>query len=58
MEGMNRRFSNGALKSPDRVSSNDRLSPPDLAGQWSSPELGNPHITIGMKGRDFAHIIV
>ncbi|KAK4851534.1 hypothetical protein QYF36_015989 [Acer negundo] len=36
--------------SPDRGSGKDDLSPPDLVGQWSSPESGNPHITRGMKG--------
>lgn len=57
LEGINGRLSNGklssnggALLSPDRGSGKDGLSPPDLAGQWSSPESGNPHITKGMKG--------
>ncbi|KAL3503508.1 hypothetical protein ACH5RR_037957 [Cinchona calisaya] len=50
VEGMNGRLSNGALISPDRGSGKDGLSPPDLAGQWSSPESGNPHIAKGMKG--------
>ncbi|XP_052178505.1 uncharacterized protein LOC127792151 [Diospyros lotus] len=46
----NGRLSNAAILSPDRASGNDRLSPPDLSGQWSSPDSGNPHITRGMKG--------
>lgn len=57
LEGINGRLSNGklssnggALLSPDQGSGKDGLSPPDLAGQWSSPESGNPHITKGMKG--------
>uniref|UniRef100_A0A5B7B3D9 Uncharacterized protein n=1 Tax=Davidia involucrata TaxID=16924 RepID=A0A5B7B3D9_DAVIN len=55
VEGMkgrlsNGRLSNGAIISPDRGSGKDGLSPPDLVEQWSSPDLGNPHITRGMKG--------
>ncbi|KAA8526976.1 hypothetical protein F0562_008795 [Nyssa sinensis] len=55
VEGMkgrlsNGRLSNGAIISPDRGSGKGGLSPPDLAGQWSSPDSGNPHITRGMKG--------
>ncbi|KAK3199678.1 hypothetical protein Dsin_023093 [Dipteronia sinensis] len=55
VEGMKGRLSNGrlsnvSLMSPDRGSGKGDLSPPDLAGQWSSPESGNPHITRGMKG--------
>ncbi|KAL5802475.1 hypothetical protein ACOSQ4_030780 [Xanthoceras sorbifolium] len=55
VEGIKGRLSNGRLSnvshmSPDRGSGKDGLSPPDLAGQWSSPESGNPHITRGMKG--------
>ncbi|KAK2990012.1 hypothetical protein RJ640_004690 [Escallonia rubra] len=55
VEGMkgrlsNGRLSNGAIISPDRCSGKGGLSPPDLSGQWSSPESGNPHITRGMKG--------
>ncbi|KAK1562084.1 hypothetical protein Q3G72_005914 [Acer saccharum] len=55
VEGMKGRLSNGrlsnvSLTSPDRWSSKGDLSPPDLVGQWSSPESGNPHITRGMKG--------
>ncbi|XP_027170256.1 uncharacterized protein LOC113770098 [Coffea eugenioides] len=55
VEGMNGRLSNGrlsngALISSDCGSGKDGLSPPDMAGQWSSPEPGNPHITKGMKG--------
>ncbi|KAK0602676.1 hypothetical protein LWI29_035875 [Acer saccharum] len=46
----NERLSNVSLTSPDRWSSKGDLSPPDLVGQWSSPESGNPHITRGMKG--------
>lgn len=50
LEGMNGRISNGAIISPDRGSGKDGLSPPELVGQWSSPESGNPHIARGMKG--------
>ncbi|KAL5735936.1 hypothetical protein ACOSQ2_030724 [Xanthoceras sorbifolium] len=55
VEGIKGRLSNGrlsnvSLMSPDRGSGKDGLSPPDLAGQWSSPESGNPRITRGMKG--------
>ena len=46
----NGRLFNLSLMSPDRGSSKGYLSPPDLVGQWSSPESGNPHITRGMKG--------
>lgn len=46
----NGRLSNGALISSECGSGKDGLSPPDMAGQWSSPESGNPHITKGMKG--------
>ncbi|TXG67784.1 hypothetical protein EZV62_009059 [Acer yangbiense] len=55
VEGMKGRLSNGrlsnvSLMSSDRGSGKGDLSPPDLVGQWSSPESGNPHITRGMKG--------
>lgn len=56
VEGTNGRLSNGRLSngtvttSPDRGSGKGGLSPPDLTGQWSSPDSGNPHITRGMKG--------
>ncbi|KAK4851613.1 hypothetical protein QYF36_016781 [Acer negundo] len=43
------RLSNVSLMSPDRGSGKGDLSTPDLVGQWSSPESGNPHITRGMK---------
>ncbi|KAK4851039.1 hypothetical protein QYF36_011976 [Acer negundo] len=43
-------LSNVSLMSPDRGSGKGDLSPPDLVGQWSSPESGSPHITCGMKG--------
>ncbi|KAJ4726072.1 Actin cytoskeleton-regulatory complex pan-like protein [Melia azedarach] len=46
----NGRLSNGSVASPDRGSDKGGLSPPDLVGQWSSPDSGNPHITRGMKG--------
>ncbi|CAI9088405.1 OLC1v1022715C1 [Oldenlandia corymbosa var. corymbosa] len=46
----NGRLSNGVSVSPDHGSGKGGLSPPDLAGEWSSPESGNPHITRGMKG--------
>lgn len=45
------RLSSGASISPDRGSGKGTVSPQDLAGQWSSPELGNPQITRGVKGR-------
>ncbi|KAJ6751738.1 hypothetical protein OIU85_002187 [Salix viminalis] len=38
------------MTSPDQVSGKGGLSPPDLAGQWSSPDSDNPHIAQGMKG--------
>ncbi|WRX28711.1 hypothetical protein QQP08_021198 [Theobroma cacao] len=46
----NGRMSNGGIISPDRGSGKGGLSPPDLVGQWSSPDSGHPHITRGMKG--------
>ncbi|XP_022735127.1 uncharacterized protein LOC111288486 [Durio zibethinus] len=46
----NGRKSNGGIMSPDRRSGKGGLSPPDLVGQWSSPDSGHPHITRGMKG--------
>ncbi|TXG67579.1 hypothetical protein EZV62_008854 [Acer yangbiense] len=54
-ECMKGRFSNGRLSnvsfmSPDRGSGKGDLSPPDLVGQCSLPESGNPHITHAMKG--------
>ncbi|XP_002532552.2 uncharacterized protein LOC8279853 [Ricinus communis] len=54
VDGMNGRLSNGrksngVIVSPDRGSGKGGLSP-DLTGQWSSPDSGNPHITRGMKG--------
>ncbi|KAJ9153781.1 hypothetical protein P3X46_027184 [Hevea brasiliensis] len=45
----NGRKSNGGIVSPDIVSGKGGLSP-DLVGQWSSPDSGNPHISRGMKG--------
>ncbi|XP_044500745.1 eukaryotic translation initiation factor 3 subunit A-like isoform X2 [Mangifera indica] len=55
VEGMKGRLSNGRLSnvsiaSPDRGSGKGGLSPPDLTGQWSSPDSGNPHIMRSMKG--------
>lgn len=55
VEGMNGRLSNGRMSSagimsPDGGSGKGGLSPPDLAGQWSSPDSGNPHVNRGMKG--------
>lgn len=44
------RLSNGTVTTPDRGSGKAGLSPTDLNGQWSSPELGNPHMNRGMKG--------
>ncbi|KAK1563644.1 hypothetical protein Q3G72_030570 [Acer saccharum] len=46
----NGRLSNVSLMSLDSGSSKGNLMPPDLVGQWSLPESGNPHITRGMKG--------
>ncbi|KAK6934454.1 hypothetical protein RJ641_034609 [Dillenia turbinata] len=46
----NGRISNGSLMSPDQGSAKGGLSPPDMVGQWSSPDSGNPHIARGMKG--------
>ncbi|KAK6946906.1 hypothetical protein RJ641_000379 [Dillenia turbinata] len=46
----NGRISNGSLISPDQGSAKGELSPPDVVGQWSSPDSGNPHIARGMKG--------
>ncbi|KAJ0045701.1 hypothetical protein Pint_04151 [Pistacia integerrima] len=55
VEGMkgrlsNGRLSNGSIASPDWASGKGGLRPPDLTGQWSSPDSGNPHITRGIKG--------
>ncbi|KAJ4833021.1 hypothetical protein Tsubulata_010646 [Turnera subulata] len=55
VDGIHGRVSNGrksnvAVLSPDRGSGKGEFSPPDLAGQWSSPDSVNPHITRGMKG--------
>lgn len=49
MDGINGRLSNGAFVSPDCGSGIGGLTP-DIAGQWSSPEPGNAHITKGTKG--------
>ncbi|XP_068644358.1 uncharacterized protein [Aristolochia californica] len=58
VEVMNGRLSNGRLSngrisaglmSPDGRSAEVGFSPPS-AGQWSSPDSTNPHITRGMKG--------
>ncbi|GFZ12522.1 hypothetical protein Acr_23g0009070 [Actinidia rufa] len=46
----NGRVSNGATVSPDRVSGTGILSPPDLVGHWSLPDVGNPHSTRRKKG--------
>ncbi|KAK0607413.1 hypothetical protein LWI29_014573 [Acer saccharum] len=46
----NGRLSNVSLMSLDRRSGKGDLSPPNLVGQWSLPESGNPLITRGMKG--------
>ncbi|KAI8557597.1 hypothetical protein RHMOL_Rhmol04G0022100 [Rhododendron molle] len=45
------RLSSGASMSPDRGSGKGTVSPQVLVGHWSSPELGNPQITQGVKGR-------
>ena len=57
VEGTNGRLSNGRISSaagimsPDQGSGKGGLSPPDLAGHWSSPDSGNPHMNNrGMKG--------
>ncbi|KAJ6724593.1 hypothetical protein OIU85_022506 [Salix viminalis] len=47
----NGRKSNAGIVSPDKMSGGESgLGPPDLAGQWSSPDSVNPRITRGMKG--------
>ncbi|KDP39127.1 hypothetical protein JCGZ_00884 [Jatropha curcas] len=55
VDGINGRLSNGrkssgGILSPDRGSGKGGGDSPDLVGQWSSPDSGNPHITRGMKG--------
>ncbi|KAB5521169.1 hypothetical protein DKX38_025488 [Salix brachista] len=55
VDGLNGKLSNGrksnaGMTSPDQVSGKGGLSPPDLAGQWSSPDSEDPHIAQGMKG--------
>jgi hypothetical protein len=55
VDGLNSRLSNGrksnaGIMSPDKVSGESGISPPDLVGQWSSPDSVNPHMTRGMKG--------
>ncbi|KAK4341852.1 hypothetical protein RND71_037668 [Anisodus tanguticus] len=46
---INVRLSNGRLSDCGN-SSKGEFSPSDQAGQWSSPDSGNPQITRGMKG--------
>ncbi|XP_051135314.1 uncharacterized protein LOC127254309 [Andrographis paniculata] len=46
-DGKNGRLSNGGIASPDHVSARGCLDVPE---QWSPSDLGNPHITRGMKG--------
>ncbi|KAG6577419.1 hypothetical protein SDJN03_24993, partial [Cucurbita argyrosperma subsp. sororia] len=55
LEGINARLSNGRLSSAsifsaDGGSVRSGISPPELAGQWSSPDSGNGHTTRGKKG--------
>ncbi|MBA0816523.1 hypothetical protein Gohar_001177 [Gossypium harknessii] len=55
VEGTNGRLSdgrkcNGSIMSPDKGSDSGGFSPLDLVGHWSSPDLGQPHIMMGMKG--------
>ncbi|KAJ6333096.1 hypothetical protein OIU77_009041 [Salix suchowensis] len=55
VDGLSSRLSNGrksnaGIVSPDKMCGESGLSPPDLAGQWSSPDSVNPRITRGMKG--------
>ncbi|XVF77446.1 hypothetical protein PTKIN_Ptkin14bG0043700 [Pterospermum kingtungense] len=55
VEGTKGRLSNGwksnvAIMSPDQRSGKGGVSPPVLAGQWSSPDSGHPLIMRGMKG--------
>lgn len=55
LEGINGRLSNGRLSSASILSGDggsvrSGISPPELAGQWSSPDSGNAHVTRGKKG--------
>ncbi|OIW16347.1 hypothetical protein TanjilG_19063 [Lupinus angustifolius] len=55
VDGINGRLSNGRLSnvgitSPDYGSGKGGLSPQDLLYRLSSPESGNPHSHLGMKG--------
>lgn len=55
LEGINGRLSNGRLSSASILSADggsvrSGISPPELAGQWSSPDSGNAHTTRGKKG--------
>lgn len=55
LEGINGRLSNGRLSSASILSADggsvrSGISPPELAGQWSSPDSGNAHATRGKKG--------
>ncbi|KAJ6770260.1 ACTIN CYTOSKELETON-REGULATORY COMPLEX PAN-LIKE PROTEIN [Salix purpurea] len=46
----NARKSNAGMVSPDKMCGESGLGPPDLVGQWSSPDSVNRRITRGMKG--------
>ncbi|GAB4846154.1 hypothetical protein Ancab_025152 [Ancistrocladus abbreviatus] len=55
MEGMSGRLSNGRISSqgiisPDVGPGQGGFSPSDRLGEWSSPDLTNPHLSQGMKG--------
>ncbi|KAA0033992.1 E3 ubiquitin-protein ligase BRE1A-like [Cucumis melo var. makuwa] len=55
LEGINARLSNGRLSSASILSADggsvrSGISPPELTGQWSSPDSGNGHATRGKKG--------
>ena len=55
LEGINGRLSNGRLSSASILSADggsmrSGISPPELAGQWSSPDSSNVHGTQGKKG--------
>ncbi|XP_022985766.1 uncharacterized protein LOC111483719 isoform X1 [Cucurbita maxima] len=55
LEGINGRLSNGRLSSASILSADggsmrSGISPPELAGQWSSPDSSNVHGMQGKKG--------
>lgn len=50
VDGMKSRLSNGRLSNVSLLSPEGGLSPPDVKGQWSSPDSANPHMNRGMRG--------